>query len=102
MSDCEQDTTQEDSVSDTSCEDELPQSEEEEEEEEYNVYDDAIERYAQLIEHVPEDKVNGIVETVEKIFEHRFEEQDHSDLICGVLLSGAVILVAAVAKMYLF
>ena len=70
------------------------------EEERIDEYEDAIERYAQLIREVPQDDVGGIVEIVEKIFEQRYEPDDNSDIVCGLLFSAGVILLASGLRLY--
>ena len=91
----------EDYTSEASCENESPESEvEDEDSDDYdNEYDNAIERYAELIREVPEHNLSGIVETVEKIFEP-LQQDNTDDVICGILVTAAVILAASLSKLY--
>jgi len=68
-------------------------------EEEIDEYEEAVERYAQLIREVPQDNLGGIVEIVEKIFEQRYDNYENADVICGVIVSTAVIVIACVARL---
>lgn len=70
------------------------------EEERIDEYEDAIERYAQLIREVPQEDVGGIVEMVEKLFEQRYEPDDNSDVIWGILFSAGVVLLASGLRFY--
>lgn len=92
----ESEVDEEDTEEDT--EDDVSTSEVDEEEE-IDEYQQAVERYAQLIREVPQDNVGGIVEIIEKIFEKRYETFDNDDIICGVIVSGAVILAACLGRM---
>lgn len=97
----ESEVHEEDYVSDASAENESPESEvEDEDSDDYdNEYDNAIDRYAELIRGVPEDNLSGIVENVEKIFEPP-QKDNTDDVICGLLVTAAVILIASLSKLY--
>ena len=70
------------------------------EEERIDEYEDAIQRYAQLICEVPQDDIGGIVEMVEKLFEQQYEPDNNNDIIWGVLFSIGVILMATGLRVY--
>lgn len=103
MSDTED--TESDTVSASSEEyvdDDLPASEVDEEEE-IDEYEEAVERYAQLIREVPQDDVGGIVEIVEKVFELQYQPQENNneDITCGLFMTIAIIVGAYAIRVYL-
>jgi hypothetical protein len=75
--------------------------EEEEEEEEIDEYEQAIERYAELIREIPQDNVGAIVEIVEKVFNQGYENinNNNDDIICAVITSASVIVIASILRM---